>query len=63
MTANQEAGKQGAAKPGAGKGRKVITTKADLEAMFGGKLGFAPDDDFDDLPEAEVIEPEDDDQF
>lgn len=49
---------------GAGtKGRQVLVSKADLEAVVGGNLGFAPDDDEEEddeqLPEAEIIYPED----
>ena len=45
---------------GAGtKGRQVLVTKADLEAMMGGRLGMAPDDDYEDeAPPAELIEPD-----
>jgi len=51
---------------GAGtKGRQVMVTKADLEARFGGPLGMGPepagDDDYDDdVPHAEIIEPDSD---
>jgi len=46
---------------GAGtKGRQVLVSKGDLEAAFGGPMGFAPSaEDDDDLPRAEIIEPED----
>jgi hypothetical protein len=42
------------------KGRQVLVSKANLEALFGGKLGFAPDrsasDDYDEeSPPAEII--------
>lgn len=45
----------------AGKGRQVLVSKSDLEALFGGRLGFAPDrsapdDDYDEeAPPAEII--------
>lgn len=43
---------------GAGtKGRRVLISKADLDRMFGGQLGLAPDDD-DEVPPAEVIYPD-----
>lgn len=49
----------------AGKGRQVLLSKSDLEAVFGGRLGFAPDaragdDDYDEEPPpAEIIGEED----
>ncbi len=46
---------------GAGtKGRQVLVTKADLEQAAGGRLGMAPDsyDDDEDVPPAEIIEPD-----
>jgi DNA segregation ATPase FtsK/SpoIIIE, S-DNA-T family len=45
---------------GAGtKGRQVLVSKADLESMLGGHLGFAPDEEEDEkLPEAEIIYPD-----
>lgn len=42
----------------AGKGREVLVSKADLEALFGGHLGFPPDEEDEDLPEAEIVYPD-----
>ncbi len=42
----------------AGKGREVLVSKADLEALFGGRLGFAPDEPEEGLPEAEISYPD-----
>ncbi len=51
----------------AGKGRQVLVSKADLEALFGGRLGFAPDrgasDEYDEeAPPAEIIGDEDEEE-
>jgi DNA segregation ATPase FtsK/SpoIIIE, S-DNA-T family len=46
---------------GAGtKGRQVLVSKADLEQMMGGRLGFAPDiiEDDEDVPPAEIVYPD-----
>ena len=44
---------------GAGtKGRQVLVSKADLEQMMGGRLGFAPDDEDEDVPPAEIVYPD-----
>lgn len=46
---------------GAGtKGRQVLVTKADLEQMMGGRLGFAPDveEEDEDVPPAEIVYPD-----
>lgn len=41
---------------GAGtKGRQVLVTREDLESMLGGRLGFAPDEEEESLPEAEIV--------
>jgi hypothetical protein len=36
----------------------VLVTKADLEARMGGPQGFGPGEDDEELPHAEIIEPE-----
>ena len=49
---------------GAGtKGRQVLVSKADLEQMMGGRLGFAPDiEDDEDVPPAEIVYPDEEDE-
>lgn len=63
VDAMEQQGIVGALDGTAGKGRQVLVSKTDLEAILGGKLGFAPDvpagdddDDYDDEPPpAEII--------